>query len=309
MPFTFHHGLNPTFIKNLKTEAKKEGGWWKDVLAHRELFIAVRDRYLDVYWHGQRLFHVSAGGLKVSTHEKYLLDPSLASQVPLVEGRFDLKKLLKEGFIDRYKGTDTLEKLKKAADSFSGLEKIGCHQVAINNSAVIDCEIAFPGRVTLSNGKVVNTPRVDLASLKAVSTDTARLVFWEAKHFSNGELRTAGEEWAPVCYQVEGYQDYLYAHRDAVVESYRKVAENLVAIGRMGWKRSLSPLFEEISTGKRQLTLGENDEKPEVGLIIFGFDMGQRDHPGWKDNHLPRLRERIRPVLPRGDAKAIKLPT
>jgi hypothetical protein len=92
------------------------------------------------------------------------------------------------------------------------------------------------------------------------------------------------------------------------VESYRKVAENLVAIGRMGWKRSLSPLFEEVSTGKRQLTLGENDEKPEVGLIIFGFDIGQRDERGWQ-GQLGRLKEKICPVLSRGDAKAIKLPT
>jgi hypothetical protein len=187
MPFAFHHELNLTFIKNLEIEAKKERSWWKDILAHRELFIAVRDGCLDVYWHGHCLFHVSASGLKVSTHEKYLLDPSLASQVLLKEGRFDLRKLLKEGFIERYEGMATLEKLKKAAGQYSEREKIGCHQIAIGNSAVIDCEIAFPGRVTLSNGKVVNNQRVDLASLKAVGTDTARLVFWEAKHFNSGD--------------------------------------------------------------------------------------------------------------------------
>jgi hypothetical protein len=141
---------------------------------------------------------------------------------------------------------------------------------------------------------------------EARSTDTARLVFWEAKHFSNPELRAAGEKWAPVCYQVEGYQNYLSDNRDAIVESYKKVVENLMAIRRMRWKRSLSPLIDEVNTRKRQLTLGERDEKPKVGLIIFGFDMGQRDHPIWQD-HLKTLKANIADVRAAGDAKVIKI--
>jgi hypothetical protein len=45
--------------------------------------------------------------------------------------------------------------------------------------------------------------------------------------------------------------------------------------------------------------------EPKVRLIIFGFDMGQRDHPIWQ-RHLKGLEARI-PVVSKGDAKAIKM--
>jgi hypothetical protein len=305
----FGRALDAVFIEKLEAEVAK-AGWWADVLADPKLFIALRGSYLNVYWRGQSLFHVepepTSSGLKVTTHEKYLLDPALKSQVPLkIDGSFDVTSLVKNGFIDRYDGPATLEKMKKAAGVFSGREKTGCHEIAVGNHGVIDCEIAFPDRVTLRNGKTVNAPRVDLASLEPVGDD-ARLVFWEAKHFSNNELRAAGKQAAPVCYQVEGYQDYLSANRDEVERSYKKVAENLVAIRRMGWKRPLSTLIEEVGTRKRQLTLGDLGEKPQVGLIIFGFDMGQRDHPIWKD-HLKGLKANIPRIRAAGAAKVIRV--
>jgi hypothetical protein len=249
MASKFNRALDTTFIEKLKAETKRESRWWVDVLDDSELFIAVRGSYLNVYWHGQSLFDVSPtlSGLNVTTHEKFLLDPALNAQVKLgPDGSFDLTNLIKKGFIDRYKGTETLDKLKKAAGLFSEREKIGCHQIAIGNDTVIDCEITFPGQLTLGNGKVVKNPRIDLASLEAVDGDTARLVFWEAKHFTNSELRAAGDRAAPVCFQIEGYEDYLSANRDEVLKSYKKVAENLVAIRSMGWKRPLSELVEEV---------------------------------------------------------------
>jgi hypothetical protein len=284
----FAHGLDSDFITQLSAEAAKPG-WLADVLADPNLCIAVRKGSLDVYWRGQRLFHVTnPSGLKVTTHEKYLLDPALESQASLANGKFDVTGIEK-GLIRCYEGPTTLAKMKKVAGLFSGREKIGCHEIAIGNCGVIDCEITFPDRITLGNGKVVNKPRVDLASFEQVGTD-ARLVFWEAKHFGNDELRTAGKQAAPVCYQVEGYQSYLSANRDEVEKSYKVVAENLVAISRMGWKRRLSPLIEEVASCKRKLTLGDLNKKPKVGLIIFGFDMGQRDHPNWKTGHLRKHR-------------------
>lgn len=76
----------------------------------------------------------------------------------------------------------------------------------------------------------------------------------------------------------------------------------MVAIKQMGWTRELSPLFGDIAKGKRSLTLGQ---EPEVRLVIFGFDSGQRDEPRWK-KHLARLRDEI-PILAAGDAKGIRI--
>jgi hypothetical protein len=47
----FGRALDLAFIKKLEAEAEKEG-WWADVLADPELFIAMRCGYLNVYWRG-----------------------------------------------------------------------------------------------------------------------------------------------------------------------------------------------------------------------------------------------------------------
>lgn len=290
------------FIPQLAAEAAK-GGWWADALADPKLFIALRGSYLNVYWRGQSLFYVEArqSGLKVTTHQKYLVDPALASQVPLINGAFDVASL-ENGLIRRYAGPATLVKMKSAAGLFSGLEKTGCHEIAVHNPSVIDCEIAFPGPVSPGVGGDKNgAPRVDLASLEP-DGDNARLVFWEAKHYRNGELRAAGED-VPVCNQIDVYRNYLSHHSRAIAKNYTSVVENLVEIQKMGWVRSLSPLIEDIGLGRRGLTLGD---EPKVGLIIFGFDVGQRDHSGWQ-KHLQRLKQTISDVVAVGDAKKIRI--
>ena len=300
----FNHGLSPEFISQLAEEANKDS-WWADVLNDPKLFVAIRHNYLNVYWRGQSLFCVSnPSGLKVTTHQKYLVDPALASQVPLkTDGSFDVESIIKHGVISRYEGPKTLAKMKKAAGLFSKLEKTGCHEIAVNNPAVIDFEIAFGGTVSSGDdGDKKGAPRADLASIERGKGENARLVFWEAKHYSNGELR-ADDGLAPVCAQVKIYQNYLRDNRGAVEESYTRVAANLVDISNMRLGRPLSPLIAEVVARKGRLTLGD---EPKVGLIIFGFDAGQRDHPGWK-KHLKVLEENISPVVAVGDANGIRL--
>jgi hypothetical protein len=87
MPSRFDRALDRSFVEQLAVEAAKPG-WWADVLADPRLFVALRGRYLNVYWRGQSLFYVEAGqsGLRVTTHEKFLVDPALASQVVLIPG-------------------------------------------------------------------------------------------------------------------------------------------------------------------------------------------------------------------------------
>lgn len=303
MASIFEHALNANFIASLAAEAKKEG-WWVDVLADPKLLIALRGSYLNVYWRGQSLFCVKSipSGLKVTTHEKYLLDPKLASQVSLKDGEFDIKTLLDKGFIKRYKNPKTLADMKTVAGLFSGLQKTGCHEIAVRNPGVIDVEIAFPGKVSLNDGgDDKRGPRVDLASLEA-DGDEARLVFWEAKHYSNGDLRAAGSP-APVLRQVKIYEKYLSENHELIERTYTRVAENLVSISNMGWKRKISPLIKDVGTGKRRLSAD-----PKVRLLIFGFDSAQRDHLGWK-GHLDRLKGEINDIRATGDAKAIRLPT
>ncbi|GJE42179.1 hypothetical protein [Methylobacterium soli] len=299
----FDRALNETFVRRLAEEADS-GGWWQDVLADRSLLVAPRRTALNVYWRGQALFNVSCphGQLAVSTHEKFLVDPALAGQVPLVAGRFDTAASLERALFRSYEGLATLAKMKRAATLFSGEEKSGCHEIAVRNAGVIDVEVAFPGRLVLADGGEKTAPRIDLASVEA-DGDDVRLTFWEAKAYANGELRALGDGAAPVCTQIETYRLALAQHRADIEASYAAVAANLVAFKAMGWQRELSPLIEAVGRGERRLTLGAF---PKVGLVVFGFDSGQRDEPRWK-KHLDRLRATIGEVRAVGDPKNLRV--
>lgn len=158
--------------------------------------------------------------------------------------------------------------MKAAAGYFSKTEKIGCHEIAVRNSNIIDVEITFPGKVSLDDGSDDKQgPRVDIASVEPYGDDQARLVFWEAKAFGNGELVAAGED-VPVCRQIEGYRKYLSQNSVTIEKDYKLVAKNLVEIHKMGWVRSLSPLIEDIGLGRRGLTLGA---EPKVGLTYLAL--------------------------------------
>jgi hypothetical protein len=223
----FEHAVGDPFIAKLKAEACR-GGWWADVLADPKLIVALRGTYLNVYWRGQSLFRVksTSSGFNVTTHAKYLVDPKLASQVTLTDGDFDISSLAEKGFIRRYEGPATIAKMKAAAGLFSGLEKTGCHRIAVRNAGVIDCEIGFPGRVSLDDGgDDKHAPRIDIGALESYGNE-ARLVFWEAKHYSNGELRAEDGRAPPVLRQLRFYERYLSENRKAIEGSYTRMAKN-----------------------------------------------------------------------------------
>ena len=302
----FEHGLPESIIKRLAAEAKKSG-WWADVLADKDLIIATRGDSLNVYFRGQSIFRVaeSSAGLTVTTHEKYLLDPTLRSQVPLAaDGSFQIEQLIDRGFIRRYEGSETLRKLKKASERFSGLEKAGCHEIAVRNGSVVDCEIAFPGFVDANDDSETDSGRIDFACFQEFDDDV-RLVFWEAKHYSNKELRAdlRTDALAPVCDQIQRYKKFVASHRKQITESFTRVATNLVCFSEMGWQRKLPEFVVAVANGSRRLVLGDD---PQVGLLIFGFDEAQRESDRWK-KHMSRLKCNINPVHAVGVAKEIDL--
>jgi hypothetical protein len=303
---TFDRALDPRFIDKLRVAANT-GGWWSDVLNDAKLVVALRGKSLDVYWRGMSLFHVMSrlSDLTADTHAKYLLDPRLNSRVNLnlMNMEFEIDDLKAPPLIRIYENFRTLDLLKKAATIHSSLEKAGCHEIAVRNSNVIDCEIAFPG--------FGRTGRIDLASLEE-SDRAVRLVFWEAKHFWNGDLRSNSGKPA-VCEQIEKYRAFLATpeHRNRILSSYTKVIKNMVEIRDMGWKRKLPSLFDDVAAGKKSLVI---DDRPKVGLLIFGFKAANEKDPTWRE-HLGVLRERLgipgdpEAIVIVGNAKNRKLPT
>ncbi len=289
----FNRGLKDEFINLLHAEGKKPG-WWRDVLDDKTLLIGVREDYLNVYWQGQALFTVRqvANTLRVTTHEKYLLNPDLDGQVTLADGMFEVESLRAKGFMPQFEAGKTLPKMKGAAQRFAGSEKKGCHVIAERNAIVIDFEVGLP---IDTNGDGEGN-RIDFACFEE-RDEAVRLTFWEAKHFANPELRAKSGD-ALVVHQVERYGNWITAHRAETENSYRRVAKNLAEIKKMGWKRILHPSVEAVAAGK-PLSLGD---VPPVSLVIFGFDQDQRDGKVWT-GHRKKLETRIKRMVSIGNAK------
>lgn len=303
MTTIFNRGLSKAFLELLKAAAQS-AVWLQDILADPTLVIGVRGDCLNVYWLGQSLFNITLVGdrFRVTTHEKYLLDPSLSGQVELVGEAFQIEKLLRSGFLSSYEGASSLAKMKRTARYYAGSEKRGVHEVVIRNPAVIDVEIAFPGTVSLDDGKDdKQDPRVDIAALEE-DDERVRLVFWEAKTYANGELRAMGDD-VPVVRQMSIYEKFLTENRAAVEESYRKVAANLLALEAAGWRRPIADAVRRVGDGSKQLTL---DEVPRIGLLVFGFDAAQRDSQIWK-SHRAKLEARGVEVRAAGNPRNIRL--
>lgn len=298
---TFKRGIwNDTFMEALRQLASQES-WWREVLEDPGLIIAVRDEYLNVYWQGQSLFKVSYRGGKVhaETHPKYLLDPSLGTPVPFDGVRFTLPQ---SPMVHEFKPKTTLRDMKRAAALYAGEEKKGVHTIVRKHPTVLDVEISL--RRLDPEEDQSPLPRIDIAAVEHRGNDIY-LVFWEAKLFWNKDLRAKKSKQPPVIEQVKDYQDILRCHCSSVLESYRQVAKNLVAITEMRPHGSaLDDVIRRIAATPERLKMAD---PPEVGLLVFDFDADQRDGAAWKP-HKEKL-ERALPNRTRmtGDAKDIRL--
>lgn len=271
----FKRGISCGFVEALARLAVEGSNWWTEVLADDDLIVAVRDEALDVYRRGQSLLHVEVAGGTVcaNTHPKYLLDPDLEKRVRLQGGDFAL--LASGVLMDRWVPGVTLGKMKRAAKLYAGDEKAAVHAVVRRHPDVLDVEIAVR-RGAQQEGREL--PRVDLLHLEPNGNQVS-LVFWEAKLFTNGELRAKGGRAPRVLEQLEDYRRVLDAERDAILGSYRQVAANLVAIAQMRpGGRSAGPLIERVAKAPDILTLGS---PPDIGLLVTGFDADQRDGKVW----------------------------
>jgi hypothetical protein len=296
----FQRGLNDDFMCKLKKVAEVPG-WFADVLGDEHLILGIRNNYLDVYYRGQRLFHVTdeKGRLRVRTHPKYLVDPTMEGEIDLFEHKFDWGV---RDPVARTYGADTLNKMKRAAAYYSPEEKKGTYRIIRGNQNVLDVEIAFGKQSPQGTiGTEKQPSQIDIACLEMVNSQI-RLHFWEAKRYANRELFASVGD-AKVVDQIKSYRQYLKLHRPEVVESYKAVARNLVEIS--GWAhadREIGDLVREV--GKNGCLYME--EAPVVGLAVFDYDDAQQKGDRFKTMKA-RLQAKIQPVVCKGDPRGLNL--
>lgn len=305
-------GLSPALLDALDRLADDpvKGAWWQDVLRRRDLVIAMRHDTLNVYYRGASLYLITFndGEITPLTHAKYL-SRRQQGLVPLRGGKFAIEA--DRALWSSY-GPDTLAEMMAAATNLAGSEKLGLHALLIASPHVIDVEISLegvddtdeqPDGASLAAEQAAGEAgvsslatrsrqdRLDVATLKR-SGAGVKVVFHEAKHFSNGELRASAGRVPKVAGQIERYRRTLVHHAHDLARSYREVCRALVRLDAM--RRRVGPqaglidsLIQEVASGASPLTID-----PEPRLVVFGFDRDQREG-AWKV-HRARLQDEHR---------------
>ena len=290
--------LDTAFLDALEQLAKDESGpnWWRDVLTHPDLVLAVRHNYLNVYCRGASIFRIEWKDCQVMpfTHIKYLMR-NLQSYVPLENGHFQLPASPR---YSEYDGPKTLNGIVAASKKFAGAEKSGLHPMLVGNGDVIDVEIALSllktgaeddENIEQSEDQQAakqKQVRLDAAIAVSGSDGTPTIRFYEAKDFSNPALRAKDVKLPPVIEQIEDYEKALQHHEKTLSARYVEVARALMRLSAMRGKETKGHVIRRIAEGFPP----KIENKPR--LIIYGFDNAQKNDENWKI-HLKKLEEKL----------------
>jgi hypothetical protein len=265
----FKRGINDEkFINALNELYKDKSSFWHMIINDKDLFIAIRNEYLNIYYKGQsisRLYYKNC--ILGATHKKYL-----GIKEP---GYFysENGKILNEKSI--IKSLSEINQLKENIKIHVGKEKAKSYTEIINNEkCILDVEIAF---VRPKVGKPVKKSEYEISSIDYLafeydSNDEPILVFYEAKHFTNSEIRSRSEP--KVIGQIKRYEQALKDHSDEIIRSYKLISKNLLDLHILD-KRN----YKGTGISKKDITI---DFEPR--LIIFGNNQNSVN-----DKHLQKL--------------------
>ena len=278
---TFNRGLDDAFVEALNQEYDK-GGWWRRFVDDPDVFLAIRENYMNAYYRGCSLLKIEFKDRAIvgQIHYKYLLRPSTPNEYVRVEGGRTSLDDMESWFLT---DVNDIDSLKKAVEPYAGDEKTGIQDILKANFNILDVEIAF-GKDESESG----APRLDFAALQA-SCNGFKVVFFEAKRFDDDKaLRKQDAEKPEVVEQMETYQCKLSDNRDAVIKSYCRVCSNLRSLHGVAERHpERHAMLESVASGAAELTI---DEEPV--LIVFGFDGDQKVGKHWEP-HRKKLQEML----------------
>ena len=246
MAWEFNRHVEEGIVRKLK-----EQRLWNEKLINDcrkgEVFLAIRDGYISFYYRGGSLFKFD--GKVFTTHVKYasVIDTNDEKAPKDYVQESQLKHLpYIRDFITGYDG------IKKNCALHSGLEAEGVSDLYHKNSYlhsasifVLDIEIAF---------KKDEGRKQDRIDILLYDNDSQILRFFEAKHFSNGDLWSTSKP--KVISQIENYQEQIARHKEKLIEKYGLYITGLNHIFNKQYKPP-------------------KDIESDVSLLIFGFDDAQ----------------------------------
>jgi hypothetical protein len=250
---------------------------WEEIISDRDLFVAIRKEYINIYFQGCSLLKISYKGelLKFETHYKYLVRPNLKNPLVSWDGESPaVKDRVNEILIHEF----NLNTLKKSSSWYAEAEKEGVHSILKSNRNVVDVEVALSHESEVeTDNEDQNTKgrrvadRIDFAAIQRKG-GKACIVFFEAKRFDNGELRS----WKPepqVFEQIRKYETFIKNYGPDLKTSYGRVCKNLVDLA----PNRYAPLVKEVADSPEQLTVDS-----DVRLVVFGYSADEARGEVWK---------------------------
>jgi hypothetical protein len=260
---------------------------WNKIVSDNDLFLGIRNEYINVYYQGCSLLKVSfKGRLVFETHYKYLVRPTWEKPYVLWDGDHPaIQDRVNEIFIETF----DLDSLKKSSSWYAEDEKVGLHGILKENRNVVDVEIALSPESEVETASEARkgterrgADRIDFAAIQRGKDGKACVVFFEAKRFDNPELRSQKLE-PPVIEQIGRYETFIRNNRPHMEASYRRVCRNLVDLT----PSRVDDLVKEVAAKPDPLTVDS-----QVRLVVFGYDKDQDQGEVW-NKHKEVLRKRL----------------
>lgn len=276
-------------------EANPKPGWWTDLLAYRfrnfyrqeqPLVLAVRGGYLNAYVEGQSILKikfdtkVKPAKLRAKIHHKYVLEEAVGQKYFYFDGETVKDKSGKE--IQRYVGKTTLDQWVANAQKYTLLksehisEKQGVAVAIAGNTNVIDVEMGLPR----NDGAPRVANRIDMVALQHFE-GVLKVVFYEAKTFSNTSLRKPEKDLTSVIMQMKRYEDWLQGpgRVEQVLAAYRETCSLLIRINDMREHADRQELHPHVFSVAKGAPLAL-DMEPR--LLVFDYEetqLGQHWYP------------------------------
>ncbi len=232
--------------------------YWQQMVKDEDLFVAIRNKNLNVYYYGQSICKVEfiKNKIKWTSHKRYLgVDES--------------------GYADTGLYLDQIEVLKQNARKHGGKEKEEVKKNILEDKqfCILDLEITF-GREEIFGNRSIDFLAVEKDSLGRI-----KLIFYEAKHFDNPEIRA--RKTPKVYEQIGKYEKVLEdtKHQREILTSYTTIYENIKALNL----NNKSILVRLIGADINKL---EIDTEPR--LIIFAVPPNKVN-----DSHILKLNEKF----------------
>jgi len=279
MPFS--RRLSEPFVTKLNelyesTNAKD--GWWRALVDHKEVFIAVRNDKINAYAGGASIARIvwSQGEIRFEVHIEYLVFAKRERRnlyVDLLQTE-DPSEAIVVNSTEDY--VNWLNRIIKKSTMLSGDERRGENLIAIEHPCVLDIEAAFTTtreEESDSNGSKASVGRVDL-----VVINNGTLSFFEAKLLSNGETRCRPPAKPAVCEQLCEYHAWLKQDHAEVLAAYQKLVrdtkqlkgDRFRRLEKIGEPTSLDPIPRLIVFGFRQTDMP--NIKAMEQAVLYGVD-------------------------------------